>query len=177
LQGQYNHTFSRDGKGTNYPTGFAGPPDGYYNLGVQVNLPIFQKNQRNINRQKSFIQREQLNFQKDETIVSIKKNVNDIILSILSQYSSIELSQVSTEAAKESLELMQVAYSNGAIGITSLIDSQQAYFQAQQQQANATYNFQLSILQLERIMSYFFILHSEEENQAFISRVKEKILR
>jgi len=72
---------------------------------------------------------------------------------------------------------MQVSYSNGAIGITSLIDSQQAYFQAQQQQANATYNFQLSILQLERIMSYFFILHSEEENQAFINRVKEKIVR
>ena len=177
VQGQYNHTFTRDGKGTNYPTGFTGAPDGYYNVGVQVSLPIFQKNQRNINRQKSFIQREQLNYQKDETIVSLKKSVNDIILSIVSQYSSIELSQVSTEAAKESLELMQVSYSNGAIGITSLIDSQQAYFQAQQQQANATYNFQLSILQLERIMSYFFILHSEEENQAFISRVKEKIVQ
>lgn len=177
LQGQYNHTFTRDGKGTSYPTGFTGAPDGYYNVGVQVSLPIFQKNQRNINRQKSFIQREQLNYQKDETIVSIKKSVNDVILSILSQYSSIELSQVSTEAAKESLELMQVSYSNGAIGITTLIDSQQAYFQAQQQQANATYNFQLSILQLERIMSYFFILHSEEENQAFINRVKEKIVR
>lgn len=177
LQGQYNHTFTRDGKGTSYPTGFTGAPDGYYNVGLQVSLPIFQKKQRNINRQKSFIQREQLNYQKDETIVSLKKNVNDIILSIVSQYSSIELSQVSTEAAKESLELMQVSYSNGAIGITTLIDSQQAYFQAQQQQANATYNFQLSILQLERIMSYFFLLHSEEENQAFINRVKEKIIR
>ncbi|MCZ4694086.1 TolC family protein [Ancylomarina euxinus] len=177
LQGQYNHTFSRDGKGTNYPTGFTGAPDGYYNVGVQLSLPIFQKNQRNIKRQKSFIQREQLNIQKDDAIVSIKRNVHDVILSIISQYSSIELSKVSTEAAKESLELMQVSYTNGAIGITSLIDSQQAYFQAQQQQANATYNFQLSILQLERIMSYFFILHSEEENQAFINRVKEKIVR
>jgi len=177
LQGQYNHTFSRDGKGTTYPTGFTGAPDGYYNVGVQVSLPIFQKNQRNINRQKSFIQREQLNIQKEETVVSIKRSVNDIILSIVSQYSNIELSQVSTEAAKESLELMQVAYSNGAIGITSLIDSQQAYFQAQQQQANANYNFRLSILQLERIMSYFFLLHTEEENQAFINRVKEKIVQ
>lgn len=177
LQGQYNHTFTREGAGTNYPIGFTGAPNGYYNLGVQVSLPIFQKNQRNINRQKFFIQQEQLNYQKDETIVAIKKNVNNIILSILSQYSNIELSQVSTESAKESLELMQVSYTNGAIGITSLIDSQQAYFQAQQQQANATYNFQLSILQLERIMSYFFLLHSEEENQAFINRVKEKIVQ
>lgn len=177
LQGQYNHTFSREGEGTSYPTGFTGAPDGYYNVGVQVSLPIFQKNQRNINRQKSFIQRDQLNIQKDETIVSIKRNVNDIILSIVSQFSNIELSKVSTEAAKESLELMQVSYSNGAIGITSLIDSQQAYFQAQQQQANADYNFQLSILQLERIMSYFFTLHSNEENQIFINQIKERIIQ
>ncbi|MDE5417162.1 TolC family protein [Labilibaculum sp. DW002] len=177
LQGQYNHTFSRDGEGATYPTGITGAPDGYYNVGVQVSLPIFQKNQRNINRQKSFIQRDQLNIQKDETIVSIKRNVNDIILSIVSQFSNIELSKVSTEAAKESLELMQISYSNGAIGITSLIDSQQAYFQAQQQQANADYNFQLSILQLERIMSYFFSLHSDEENQVFVNQVKERIVQ
>ncbi|MFT5749192.1 MAG: outer membrane protein [Ancylomarina sp.] len=177
LQGQYNHTFSRGGEGAKFPTGFTGSPDGYYNVGVQVNLPIFQKNQRNINRQKSFIQRDQLNIQRDDAIASIKRNVNDIILSIVSQFSNIELSKVSTEAAKESLELMQVSYSNGAIGITSLIDSQQAYFQAQQQQANADYNFQLSILQLERIMSYFFTLHSEEENRIFINQIKEQIVQ
>jgi len=177
LQGQYNQTFSRGGEGTTYPTGFTGAPDGYYNVGVQLSLPIFQKNQRNIKRQKSFIQRDQLNIQRDEVIVSIKRNVNDIILSIISQFSNIELSKVSTEAAKESLELMQISYSNGAIGITSLIDSQQAYFQAQQQQANADYNFQLSILQLERIMSYFFTLHSDEENEVFISQVKKRIVQ
>ena len=177
LQGEYNHTFSRSGEGTKYPTGFIGSPDGYYNVGVQVSLPIFQKNQRNINRQKSFIQRDQLNIQRNDAIASIKRNVNDIILSIVSQFSNIELSKISTEAAKESLELMQVSYSNGAIGITSLIDSQQAYFQAQYQQANADYNFQLSILQLERIMSYFFTLHSDEENQIFINQVKEQIVQ
>jgi len=177
LQGQYNHTFSRGGKGTTYPTGFTGAPDGYYNVGVQVSLPIFQKNQRNIKRQKSFIQMEQLNIQKDDAIVSIKRNVNDIILSITSQFANIELSKVSTETAKESLELMQISYSNGAIGITSLIDSQQAYFQAQQQQANANYNFQMSILQLERVMSYFFMLHTDEENNVFISQIKDRIIQ
>jgi len=177
LQGQYNHTFSRGGKGTTYPTGFTGAPDGYYNVGVQVSLPIFQKNQRNIKRQKSFIQMEQLNIQKDDAIVSIKRNVSDIILSITSQFANIELSKVSTETAKESLELMQISYSNGAIGITSLIDSQQAYFQAQQQQANANYNFQMSILQLERVMSYFFMLHTDEENNVFISQIKDRIIQ
>jgi len=72
---------------------------------------------------------------------------------------------------------MQISYSNGAIGITSLIDSQQAYFQAQQQQANANYNFQMSILQLERVMSYFFMLHTDEENNVFISQIKDRIIQ
>ena len=176
LQGQYNHTFSRDGEGSDYPPGIAGAPDGHYNVAVQLSLPIFQRNQRNINRQKSFIQREQLTIQKEESETLIRRNVNDIILDILNQYSNIELSKVSTETAKESLELMQISYSNGAVGITSLIDAQQAYFQAQLQQANAGYNFLLSILQLERIMSYYFILHSEEENQAFIQKLQQHII-
>lgn len=176
LQGQYTRTFTRDGEGSSYPQGFAGTPDGYYNVGVQLSLPIFQKNQRNINRQKAFIQREQLNIQKEQTEDNIRKNINDIVLSILNLYSNIELSKISTEAARESLELMQVSYSNGAIGITSLIDAQQAYFQAQQQQANADYNFQFSTLQLERIISYFFILHSEEENDVFINGLTNELM-
>ena len=177
LQGGYNHTFTRDGKGSSYPTGFATPPDGYYNVGLQVSLPIFNKNQRNLNRQKSFIQKDQLLKRKENTESIIRQNVNDIVYSLLSLYTNIELSKLSTEAAKESLELMQISYSNGAIGITSLIDAQQAYFQAQQQQASAGYNFYLTLLQMERILSYYFFLNADVDNQNFISNLQNYLLK
>ncbi|MCY1633635.1 TolC family protein [Marinifilum sp. D737] len=176
LQGGYNYTFSRDGKGSTYPTGIVGAPDGYYNVGVQLSLPIFNQNQRSLNRQKSLIQQQQLNIQKENTETLIKKNVNDIVFTILNLYTNIELSKLTTKTAKESLELMQISYSNGAIGITSLIDAQQAYFQAQQQQASAGYNFYLSLLQMERVLSYYFFLNPDEENQTFIQNLQTYLL-
>ncbi|WP_321281362.1 TolC family protein [Marinifilum fragile] len=176
LQGGYNHTFSKDGKGSTYPTGIVGAPDGYYNVGVQLSLPIFNQNQRSLNRQKSLIQQKQLNIQKENTETLIKKNVNDIVYALLSLYTNIELSKLTTKTAKESLELMQISYSNGAIGITSLIDAQQAYFQAQQQQASAGYNFYLTLLQMERVLSYYFFLNPDEENQIFIQNLQNYLL-
>ena len=79
----------------------------------------------------------------------------------------MQISKVSAEAAFESLELTQAAYYSGAVSITSLIDAQQAYIRAQQEQANATYNYLINFLQMERIISYFFMLHTEEENRNF----------
>jgi outer membrane protein TolC len=65
---------------------------------------------------------------------------------------------------------------NGAVSITSLIDAQQAYFQAQQQQASAGYNFYLSLLQMERILSYYFFLNPDEENQNFIQNLQNYLI-
>jgi len=169
LSGQYNYIFSREGKGSHYPTGST-PPDGYYNAGVNFSLPIFQRNQLNLNRRKSLIQEQQLALQKESVELALDRNVYDIIHSLANQISNIQISRISAEAAKESLELTQTAYSSGAVSITSLIDAQQAYIQAQQQQTNATYNYLINIFQLERIIGYFFMLHSEAENHLFEQR-------
>lgn len=170
LIGQYNYTFSRDGDGSNYPTGFTAPPDGYYNAGLSISLPIFQRNQLSLNRRKSMIQEQQLEIQKESVELALEKNVHDIIHSLTNQISNIQISKISTEAAKESLELIQISYSNGAVSVTSLIDAQQTYIQALQRQTNATYNYLINILQLERIIGYFFMLHSKEENHQFQQR-------
>lgn len=167
FQGQYNHTFSRDGKGTDYPVGFSEPPDGYYTAGAVVSLPIFQRNQLEINREKSLIQERQFRFQKENLELSLERNVRDIINSLVTRISNIQISKVSADAARESLNLTQTAYYNGAVSITSLIDAQNAYIETQEQQANATYNYLINFLQMERIIGYFFMLHTEEENQNF----------
>lgn len=170
LQGQYNYTFSRNGDGSNFPMGVASPPDGYYNAGLSISLPIFQRNQLNLNRLKSMIQEQQLTLQKESVELALDRNVYDIIHSLANQISNIQISKVAADAAKESLELVQISYSSGAVTITSLIDAQQAYIQAHQQQTNATYNYLINILQMERILGYFFMLHTEEENLYFEQR-------
>jgi len=176
LQGQYSLAISESGKGSTLPMGSPNIPDGTYNVGLNISLPIFQQNQRNINRQTAKIQEDQLSIQKENTELNIEKNVNDIILDIVNQIANIEISKVAEDTAKESLELTQNAYKNGAVPVIQLIDAQTNYLQAQLASTTANYNYLIASMQLERAIGYFFLMHSDTDNQAFIQRANQFIL-
>jgi outer membrane protein TolC len=173
LQGQYNHEFSRSGVGTEYPPLFNALPDGFYNVGVNVSLPIFNQNKQNINKQKASVQIDQLNTSIESLKLSIQKNINDAVLQLINQIANIELSRVFEETAKEALDLTQTSYANGAVNIVQLLDAQNNYLQAQLASSNATYNYLISSMQLERSLGTFFLLQTDEERQEFISRFLE----
>lgn len=176
LQGQYSLAISQSGKGSTVPVGIPTAPDGTYNIGVNISLPIFQQNQRNINKQTAKIQQDQLLIQKENTDLGIERNINDIVLDLVNQIANIEISKISEETAKESLELTQNAYQQGAVPIIQLIDAQTNYLQAQLARATANYNYLITSMQLERAIGYFFLMHTEAENQNFILRANQYIL-
>ncbi len=176
LQGQYNLAISQSGKGSTLPIGAPNVPDGTYNLGLNVSLPIFQQNQRNINRQTTKIQEDQLQIQKSNTYLNIEKNVNDIVLDLVNQITNIELSKIAEETAEESLDLAQNEYKEGAIPVIQLIDAQNNYLQAQLAKTTANYNYLITSMQLERAIGYFFLMHTQSENQDFIQRATQYIL-
>ena len=172
LQGQYNRDFNQWGEGS--------IPDPVlndnYNIGLNLSIPIFRQNQQNINRQTALIQQDQLNINIENTQLSIERNVNDAVLGIINEIVNIQLSKVSEETAAESLELTQSSYLSGAVNITQLIDAQRNYLQATLSKANATYNYLLSSLQLERYIGGYFLLNTKEENQDFLRRFNEFVL-
>lgn len=167
VQGQYNRNFTQGGVGTEVPAGFGTVPRSNYNVGLNLSLPIFQRNRQNINRQTATIQKEQLDFNRQNIELNLERNVNVAVLQLTNQIANIELSKISEEAAREGLELTQEAYATGAVNWVQLIEAQDNYLNAQLANANAIYNYLLSSLQLERIMGYYFLLHSTEENEAF----------
>ncbi|MEX0273280.1 MAG: TolC family protein, partial [Flavobacteriaceae bacterium] len=149
LQGQYNTTFNRTGAGSVPPQGFF-LVDNYYTAGVSLSIPIVNQNLSNINRQTAMIQKEQLELNVENTELAIATNIRGAVLNVVNQISNILLSQISEETAKESLDLTQTAYSNGAVNIVQLLDAQNNYLNAQLARANATYNYLINALQLER---------------------------
>ncbi|WP_223034013.1 TolC family protein [Hanstruepera marina] len=173
LQGQYNHVFSRSGAGSTFPPFLTTPPDGYYNVGVNLSLPIFNQNKQNINKQIATIQKEQIQFSTENLKLQIEKNINDAVLEVINQITNIELSKVFEETAKEVLELTQTSYENGAVNIIQLLDAQNNYLQAQLASSNATYNYLLAMLTLERYIGNFFLLESTDDRNAFIARFLE----
>jgi outer membrane protein TolC len=176
FQGQYNLAINQSGKGASFPIGSPNVPDGTYNLGLNVSLPIFQQNQRNINKRTTIIQKDQISMQIDNIQLNIEKNVNDIVLDLTGEIANIEISKIAEQNAKESLELTQNAYKIGAVSIIQLIDAQTNYLQAQLAKTTANYNYLIASMQLERAIGYFFIMHSETDNQAFIQRANLFIL-
>jgi outer membrane protein TolC len=172
LQGQYNHVFDRSGAGSIAPPGF-GLIDNYYNVALNVTIPIVNSNQTNINKQTAIIQKEQLNINKENTELAIAANIRNGVLNVINEISNIELSKVSETTAKESLELTQTSYSSGAVNIIQLIDAQNNYLNAQQSRANAIYNYLINTLQIERFLGYYFLLNNESENDKFSQRFFE----
>ncbi|PIE01976.1 MAG: hypothetical protein CSA81_09520 [Acidobacteria bacterium] len=176
FRGLYNQNVSTGGEGSVYPIGAAEPPDGYYNLTLNFSLPVFQKKQHRLKMSQARIQKDQMEINRSKLELEIRKQISKTILALINQIASIELSKISAESAKESLGLMQTAYANGATTITTLIDAQRAYLQARLTESNANYQFLLSSLQLERIIAHFFLLHSEQENQAMVDYIKNRLL-
>ncbi|MCF2874723.1 MULTISPECIES: TolC family protein [unclassified Tenacibaculum] len=175
LQGQYNRTFNRSGVGSTLPGG-ASFINGNYNAGINLTIPIFNQNQNNINKQTAIIQKDQIEVNRQNSELNIAANVRNGVLNLVNQISNIELSKVSEETAKESLELIQSSYQEGAVTFVQLIDAQNNYLNAQLAKANAVYNFLINAVQLERNIGYYFLLHTKAENEDFTQRFQNYLL-
>ena len=166
LQGQFNQNFDRWGVGVNPAFNL----DNNYTVGLNLSIPIVDQNRQNINRQIAMIQKDQLDLSKSNFNLSLETNVNTAVVSLVNEVANIELSIVSEIAAEEALDLTQTSYSNGAVNIVQLLDAQNNYLSARVARANATYNYLLASLRLERFVGYYFLLHTEAENDEFIAR-------
>ncbi|WP_346883868.1 TolC family protein [uncultured Algibacter sp.] len=172
LQAQYNTVFNRNGQGNSAPEGFV-LPDNNYNAGVVISIPIFNRNQTHTNRQTARIQKEQLLINRENNELAISSNVNTSILNAINQITNIDLSKVSEETAKASLDLTLTSYASGAINVVQLIDAQNNYLNAQLNRTTAAYSYLLSVLQVERSIGHFFLLSTDEANNAFSSKFLE----
>ena len=171
LNGQYNKNINQWGAGSDSPLLL----DNNYNVGVQVSIPIFNRKQTNINKQTATIEQEQLTINKQNIAQNIEVNINKAVLTLSNQIANIEISKISETAAKQSLELTQVSYANGAVTIVQLLDAQNNYLSAQLSKITAVYNYLLGSIALERYVSYYFLLHTKEQNQDFIQKFYQYI--
>ena len=168
IQAAYDQNFNQWGQGSTELD-----PAGFYSMGVNINLPLFNQYKTELNRQSARIQMEQIEIDRLNLEQAISRNVNRGVLNLMNQLANIKLSEVAEAAARESLDLVQTSYREGAVNIIQLIDAQNNYLQAKLANAGATYNFLITAIQLERFIGYNFLLHTEAENLDFRNRFEE----
>ena len=91
-----------------------------------------------------------------------------IFVELINQIANIQLSKLAEETAKESLELTQTSYANGAVNIVQLLDAQINYLESQLSSSTANYNYLLRTMQLERYIGFFFFRKGQP---VFLQRV------
>ncbi|AZQ64944.1 hypothetical protein EI427_22215 [Flammeovirga pectinis] len=175
LQGQYNQVLFRDGAGVSMPVGMGSIPLNNYTVGMNVSIPIFQQNTRNINKQKSKIQYDQLKTQRTDYELSIEKYVYELVLNLINEIANIEISKANMEVAKENVALSQSEYIAGIIPVIQLIDAQNNLLETELSLATAQYNYFIVSLQLQRTIGHYFLLNTADSNLAFINRAEQFI--
>ena len=123
-----------------------------WNMAVGVNYPIFQGNLRRQQLDQADIQLKQLGLTQrnveNQLELAIRANMQQIYVS----FSRMQLSQEASAAAAQNFTIIQDAYNQGQVNITTLIDAQNNTLQAELGATNAVYTFILDFLEILKLL-------------------------
>ena len=176
LFGDVTETFSKDGEGSDPPPivgilGESGKNDTDWTAGVQASLPLYAGGGRSATLRRSREELAQLKYERDNTANAVEGRILSAVHLIRASYPSIRLSMDAADAAGRNLTLVTDSYVRGIKSIIDLIDAQNQALVANQQAANAAYDFLIDIMAVQRSVSRFFIFAPAEELDEWMERL------
>jgi len=182
LQAQTTEVLARGGEGSEnppsdptMPTFGIGLQDNSWSAGVSLSYPIFTGFSRRVNKQKSQVQLEQLNYSNTSLDQGLELSIRSSTISLLSATTNLTYSRKSAESAVKNFKLVQNNYKAGNVNITQLIDAQQASLTAQLAAAISIYDFISANLQIEYALGFFSMFQTEQELADFKNRFLEYV--
>ncbi len=164
--------------GTIAPVGLPIPPppdDVTYNFGLSLRIPIFQGGKASANAQKTRMELEKVNFQREELNKKLETAVRANVQKLRASYLELELSKNAAKAAAENYNIVRDAYFQGAVNLIQLIDAQNVTIKTKQMANVAYYQYILDYLTVERYQGKFTFLSSDEDKQDYINRLQNLI--
>lgn len=148
-----------------------------FSSAVSVQIPIFQGNSRRIEQQQTEVGIMQLEDQVGDLKNKLELQVRANLQRAGASFSNLELSRQAAVAATKNFEIAQDNYQQGLLNITSLIDAQNAYLEADINATNAAYTFIADFLAVERSTGYYHFLATPEIQQSFFERFIDFMMR
>jgi outer membrane protein TolC/ABC-type uncharacterized transport system substrate-binding protein len=180
LFGDVTETFSEGGEGSG-STSIAGldlpeKDDTDWVAGVQASLPLFAGGGRRATLKRAREELSQLRDERDNTANRIEARILNAVHLIRASYPGIRLSTDAANAALRNLSLVGDAYVRGIKSIIDLIDAQNQSLVADQQAANAVYDFLIDLMAVQRSAGSFFLFAPEEERDAWMHRLNQYMM-
>jgi outer membrane protein TolC/ABC-type uncharacterized transport system substrate-binding protein len=119
---------------------------------------------------------ERLSAEFDRVEQFIDTGVRTELYNAAAALASVTLTRSAAEAARNNLELVVDLYRRGKVDIITLIDAQTQSLVADLAAANAAYDYMLALLFVNREISHFRNLDTEDAKQEFSRRLNEYVL-
>jgi outer membrane protein len=181
LQGDVRHIFSKEGvgaeSGIEIPGGFSFPEkdDTDWSVALNISFPLFEGGSKFSARTKTIEELARLRLERQAVEERIEQRIRSAMHLAGASYAGIQQARLSAEAAEKSLNVVEDAYSRGAVSIIDLLDAQNAALVANLTAANAVYDFLVDLMVVERAVGEFEFFLTPQERQSIIQRVQEYI--
>lgn len=178
VQGEYANIFSKAGAGSSLNSSpsplfqFPEIDDTNWSIGLNLSFALFTGGEKAAVRVKAQKELEQLSFQKQAVTDKLEQRIRSALHLAGASFAGINQARKAAEAANKSLQVVQDAYTLGAVSILHLLDAQNQSFNADQAAANATYDFLLDLMEVERAIGRFDFFMGVDERNACHERMQ-----
>lgn len=171
LSGQASQLLGEDGEGADLDLP-GGPDDTDWNLSLGLNLPLWEGGARPAETEAYRETLMSLRLSRRATAQQVEQRIRNAVHQSVSSFTSIELLTQAAGASKKNFDLVAEAYGRGAVQLIDLLDAQTTYLQAEQNAANANYQFLLDLMELERALGRFTFFAPPAERTAWMTALE-----
>lgn len=178
LQGNFSRTLRESGVGDVKPampapfsSVFQYPDKNDWFVGLNVSIPLHEGGDRPAAIKEAEANVKKLEKDRELLMQRLELNTRASLEDARASFSSIGLSQTRADYASRALELVQSAYTRGAVNILDLIDSQNAALVAREASTNAIFNFLSDFVKVCRAVGSFDFMLNPESNASWYDRL------
>ena len=177
LSGALDHTLKRWDATPTTPGGSLPDLNPAWNIGLGVQYNILEGGRKRINQQVTELNILQIKDQRTDTRNQLELRVRAALQQAAASYFSVLRYQEASQASGENFKIVQDAYAQGLTNVTNLIDAQNAKIQTELGLVNATYQFILDFMTVERAIGFYYQLSNKAEQDAFFERLNAFMIK
>lgn len=172
LFGNVTESLSKTGEQSDYPKGMN---DTDWSAGVRLSLPLYSGGGKRAELDRLEQELLLLKFQEKRIKNIVEQGILKAFNQLHASYPGIKLSSDAAVSAQKNFKLVTDFYSNGIKSIIDVIDAQNQMLVANQQAINASYDFIMDLIDVQRSLGYFFLFESQEDRDIWINRLDQYI--
>ncbi len=145
--------------------------DSSWSLALNASLPLFDGGERGATRLQAEIDLERLQLERTAVEERIEQRIRTALVQTRASFVGIRLSTQAAAAARDNLDLVEDSYSRGVASLLDLLDAQTAALNAEEQAANALYDFMIDWIEGQRAANLLDFFAEDDFRRQFFDRL------